>query len=364
MRRQNDSGFTLLELLVVIAVSAMLMGALLPAIGRMRGRSQSISCQSNLQTLSTAFVQYNQEYMDRYPYGFVFNRQNAIGRPAGGENPINYITWFSSLDKYLTSGATALIPLDFNTGFFDGGTTRRFHAVFKCPSVPAVFQQQVHYYQHGVVMPLMPLELGRTPTGRVKLTAPAKLNQVYPNTALVWDTIVFSAAAPQTPSMFWGSDHTVSGFAPFCTFIDDNEPTLNSDNGLLCHPEYPERRFRSPGADRFATSSNALKNPAGPIAWPSDALVQSLGVGFMSFNADGDNAVFLPGKARFRHTGLSCNVLFADGTVQTLFLKPNHKVSFGVTGAANFIDSDFRRYMLMIKWPNNGIHDSGSYPTE
>jgi hypothetical protein len=45
--------------------------------------------------------------------------------------------------------------------------------------------------------------------------------------------------------MFWGSDHTVSGFAPFCTFIDDNEPTLNSDNGLLCHPEHPERRFRS-----------------------------------------------------------------------------------------------------------------------
>jgi prepilin-type processing-associated H-X9-DG protein len=71
---------------------------------QMRGRSQSISCQSNLQTLSTAFVQYNQEYMDRYPYGFVFNRQNAIGRPAGGENPINYITWFSSLDKYLTAG--------------------------------------------------------------------------------------------------------------------------------------------------------------------------------------------------------------------------------------------------------------------
>jgi hypothetical protein len=46
-----------------------------------------------------------------------------------------------------------------------------------------------------------------------------------------------------------------------------------------------------------------------------------------------------------------------------LFLKPNHKISFGVTGAANYIDSDFKRYMLMIKWPNNGIYDSNAYPT-
>jgi prepilin-type processing-associated H-X9-DG protein len=73
---------------------------------------------------------------------------------------------------------------------------------------------------------------------------------------------------------------------------------------------------------------------------------------------------FCPGRPVFVTPASAANVLFADGTVQTLFLKPNHKVSFGVTGAANFIDSDFRRYMLMIKWPNNGIHDSGSYPTE
>ena len=358
----RKSAFTLLELIVVIAITAILLVALLPGIATLRGRSQSTSCQSNLHALATAFVQYSLEYPDRFPFGFVFNRQNANGRPASGENPINYITWFSSLDKYLTPGTNALIPLNFNTGIIDGATTRKFNLVFKCPSVPVNFQQQVHYYQHGVVMPVMPLELGLTPSGRVKITGPAKVNQVYPNTALVWDTPLYAYAAPQAPSMYWISQHSVAGYNLPCTFIDDNAPAFSTENGLLCHPEFPERRFRGPGADRFATSSNALKNPAGPIAWPSDAFIQSLGIeGLNTLNMD---VILDPGIARFRHTGGGCNVLFADGSVQTLFLHPHHKVSFGVNGAANFIDSDFKRYMLMIKWPNNGIHDSNTYPTE
>ena len=260
----RKSAFTLLELIVVIAITAILLVALLPGIATLRGRSQSTSCQSNLHALATAFVQYSLEYPDRFPFGFVFNRQNANGRPASGENPINYITWFSSLDKYLTPGTNALIPLNFNTGIIDGATTRKFNLVFKCPSVPVNFQQQVHYYQHGVVMPVMPLELGLTPSGRVKITGPAKVNQVYPNTALVWDTPLYAYAAPQAPSMYWISQHSVAGYNLPCTFIDDNAPAFSTENGLLCHPEFPERRFRGPGADRFATSSNALKIPPAP----------------------------------------------------------------------------------------------------
>ena len=29
-----------------------------------------------------------------------------------------------------------------------------------------------------------------------------------------------------------------------------------------------------------------------------------------------------------------------------------------------YYDSDFRRYMLMIKWPGGRIEDSNTYPTE
>ena len=351
-------GFTLVELLVVIGIIAVLISVLLPALSKARGRAQTISCASNLRQVTLAVLNYAAEYKGSLPYGMVFNKQTATGRPAAGDS--SYITWFSSADKYMTAKSSFPIPYDYNTGFFDGGTTRKFNPAFKCPAVPSDFQQQVQYYQQGVAMPHMTLELGLTPTGKAKLTAPAKLTQLYGETALFWDTPLYHDADPHTPAMFWGSDHTISGYAPFCTMIDDNAPAMSSENGLLCHPEYPERRFRGPSGDRMATSTNPVKNPSGPIAWASEAWLQSLGFG-KPMNTDfGGGEVWNPGNARFRHNGLGCNVGFADGSVKTLFL--NAKKTVYGSGVQTFLDNDFKRYMLMTKWPGGGIKDSGNYP--
>jgi prepilin-type N-terminal cleavage/methylation domain-containing protein/prepilin-type processing-associated H-X9-DG protein len=361
---RRDTGFSLIELIVVMAIFAIVVSLTIPVIARARSRSQEVFCQSNLRTLWSALQQYTMDNQDRYPLGFGFNRTNpTTGRPTDA-GASGYITWFSSIDMYLTSGATQIILLDANSGFFDGATNRNFHAAFKCPSVSSVFQQKVHYYQHGVVMPHLTLEIPSSfrPHG-MPAVKPAKVNQLYPHTALIWDTPLYSGAAPVTPSMFWSTDHTVSGFAAFVTMIDDNVMTAAGENALLAHPEYPERRFRGPGADRFAASTNPLKNPSGPIAFPNDQLMQPFGL--PSFNADfGTGGVFNPGGARFRHTGLGCNVLFADGSARTLYLRPYRKVSNAPPGqgSADFIDSDFRRNMLMIKWPP-GITDTNTYPT-
>jgi len=71
--------------------------------------------------------------------------------------------------------------------------------------------------------------------------------------------------------------------------------------------------------------------------------------------------VAFPGIPRFRHDGLGCNVLFADGSVRTLFLDPTTTVSG--SGSSTYVKSDFKRYMLMTKWPGGGITDSGTYPS-
>lgn len=364
---RSRRGFTLLEVMIVIAIVAIAMGMLIPVISKARSRSQEVFCQSNLRILWSGLQQYTMDNADRYPIGFAFNKfSQTTGRPTDGAAS-GYITWFSSIDQYLTSGTNQLILLDANSGFIDGATTRNFNAAFKCPSVSSNFQQKVHYYQHGVVMPHLTLEL---PTAfrasGMPAIKPAKINQVYPNTALIWDTPLFSDATPFTPSMFWSSDHTISGYAAFCTMIDDNATSFNSENGLLDHPEFTERRYRGPGADRFAVSTNPLKNPAGPIAFVSDQYMQSLSGGtYPSANIDfAGGLIWNPGNARFRHTGLGCNVLFADGSVRTLYLRPFRKVANGPPGttSANYIDSDFRRNMLMIKWPP-GITDTNTYPT-
>src|SRR3954453_10526307 len=142
-RVREVQAFTLLELLVVMAIIAVVAGILLPAVRTVRARAQGTTCQANLRIISTTFLQYTTEYGDHYPFGFVFNKQQANGRPVDGSlASISYIAWFSCCDKYLTGGTNELTPYDSPTGS-DGGTTRVFHSAFKCPAVPAGFQQQV-----------------------------------------------------------------------------------------------------------------------------------------------------------------------------------------------------------------------------
>jgi len=136
--------------------------------------------------------------------------------------------------------------------------------------------------------------------------------------------------------------------------------SMNSENGLLCHPEFPERRFRGANSDRFGGSTNPLKNPSGPIAWASDEFMTALGFPISGNTDFGGGTVWNPGNARFRHNGLGCDVAFADGSVRTLYLNLRRKIAG--SGSSTYVDCDFRRYMLMIKSPT-GFKDTNTYPT-
>lgn len=67
MSRDHSRGFTLIELLVVIAIITVLAALLFPVFAKARERGQATACLSNCRQIGMAFIQYTQEYDDRFP---------------------------------------------------------------------------------------------------------------------------------------------------------------------------------------------------------------------------------------------------------------------------------------------------------
>ncbi len=92
------SGFTLIELLVVIAIIAILAAILFPVFARARENARRSSCQSNLKQIGLGFIQYIQDYDERYPLA---TNGTAISS-----------SWAQSIQPYLKSDQIYQCPSD------------------------------------------------------------------------------------------------------------------------------------------------------------------------------------------------------------------------------------------------------------
>ena len=93
---RRRGGFTLTELLVTIAIIAMLIGLLLPVISRAREAANRVACLSNLRQLATATLAYVAESGHRLPEAGSGNNDeapyspHATGKPAWSPLPNPY----------------------------------------------------------------------------------------------------------------------------------------------------------------------------------------------------------------------------------------------------------------------------------
>lgn len=146
-RRPSPAAFTLLELLVVIAVVALLIGLLLPALGKARDTAKAAVCQSNARQMAIALTAYTSDYRGRYvTYAYVAD---------GG------VYWWFGFEPG-GPGAGTQRPLDKTRSplapYFGGDIQQGL----QCPAfprsdsrfVPKFAQSSAHYgYNGGLVWP-------------------------------------------------------------------------------------------------------------------------------------------------------------------------------------------------------------------
>ncbi len=65
--KHNKSGFTLVEILVVVTITALLAAVLLSVFTRVREQGRKSVCVSNLKQIGLAFLQYSQDNAENLP---------------------------------------------------------------------------------------------------------------------------------------------------------------------------------------------------------------------------------------------------------------------------------------------------------
>src|SRR5437762_7994339 len=101
-------GFTLVGLLVVIAIIAVLIALLLPAVQKVREAANRTQCANNLKQMGLAFHNYHSSY-GKFPYGHSSQSEDINTGAWGTANPNNpYYRaqgWATMLLPYLEQDA-------------------------------------------------------------------------------------------------------------------------------------------------------------------------------------------------------------------------------------------------------------------
>jgi len=128
-------GFTLLELLVVIALIGILAGLLLPALARAKAKANCLTCLNNSRQLVLACLVYTDEFNDRLPYNLGEKEiQDSVRRG-------RFLNWSSSIMDWDPTSPDNTNTLRLTEGGI-GPYTSRNARIYKCPTDNVASDQQ------------------------------------------------------------------------------------------------------------------------------------------------------------------------------------------------------------------------------
>jgi len=174
-------GFTLVEVLVVLAIIGIMAALLLSALGKAKEHGRTTVCRNNMRQITLGFLMYAEDNGELFPWpGGTPDRANtnpnyAADWCAGGESAINQSlssTWSApgfgmnpecgSVFPYVTSQPRQAYDPDFKLPY----------PVYLCPSTKTIGERQrVNFSANGWLDPGKPFGSGSVPAKGVMTTA-------------------------------------------------------------------------------------------------------------------------------------------------------------------------------------------------
>jgi prepilin-type N-terminal cleavage/methylation domain-containing protein len=101
MNQKHRSGFTIVELLVVIAVIAILASILFPVFAQVREKGRQTSCLSNVKQIGLGLMMYAQDYDEVFPPVFALSP---------GDQYYYETSWMNRLQPYARNNGIFVCP--------------------------------------------------------------------------------------------------------------------------------------------------------------------------------------------------------------------------------------------------------------
>lgn len=144
MQREHERGFTLIEMMIVVAIIAILVAILVPNFMRARAQAQTAACEANLKEIATALELYqtdHQTYPDVASLTNVTSTEPNIG-PYLRQTPIDPVAPAGNYQYDVANGGTGSASYtivcpgshDPNTITAIGGTSAKTHIGYSSAS--------------------------------------------------------------------------------------------------------------------------------------------------------------------------------------------------------------------------------------
>ncbi len=219
-RTAGSAAFTLIEVLVVLAIVAMLVGILLPTLASARTSARSVTCLSQMKQIGAATLLYAQDH------------QNQLPRSSHSALAHRVMPWGYALCPYL-AGFVYTGP--------DASWENLFNGLYRCPQDD---RRQAWSYGKNVWFELSSAESGDVQGMSAGPTYPTSDQVPQPSATVIYGELATASMGDHLMAHFWrmgGSpevDATRHGSTSNYVFVDGHaesrrfESTFNLPHGI------------------------------------------------------------------------------------------------------------------------------------